>query len=130
MFPLQLNDRYRLVIKPLSLKCYPQYSRSDDISLAYSSSIRFPRWNRNLFQPKQTTLYYFRSLFKDYRPPNIFKSKNFFRNRREGIFTTYRVGIFTTSSSIFVSQNYDKFLILSNFRETVFNKATKQIILL
>ena len=59
MFPPQPNDPHRLVIKPVSLQCHPRYSRSNDISLVYSSSLAKAANHLT----KWFTLYHFRGLF-------------------------------------------------------------------
>ena len=91
MFPPQPNDPHRLVTQPLSLQCYPQYSRSDDISLVYSSSVSeaatVPIKNESLY----TT---FMVYFMDYRPPNI--------------------------SYQFVTQNQPEGLIIKHSEQTIF----------
>ena len=122
-FPPQPNDPHRLIIRPLSLKCYPQYSRSNNISFVYSSSVTkaatVPIKNKSLY----TT---FMVYFMDYRPPNFFifisestrrshhqhVSRNIFYIQRtysklmkeKGIFTTHRSRNIYNPSPPFVLQ--------------------------
>ena len=58
------------VISTPPLKCYPQVLSQNDVSLAYSSSLR----SRSSFKPSKwwTTLSYFRSLFNDHRRPFMY----------------------------------------------------------
>ena len=86
VFRPQPNDPHRLVTQPLSLKCYPQYSRLDNISFVYSSSLSkaatVPIKNESLY----TT---FMVYFMDYRPPNIFIQRTYSKlMKKRGIFTT------------------------------------------
>jgi hypothetical protein len=67
LFRAQPDNPHCLAIHPLSLRSYPHYLRSDDILLAYSSSLR----NRKTLQSKRLTLYHFHGLFNDYMPPNV-----------------------------------------------------------
>ena len=69
----QLNRRFYIppVIPTLLLKCYPHIQSQNDISLAYSSSIRLPLPNRKRTKPSTFTLSYFRSLFNDHRRPSV-----------------------------------------------------------
>ena len=68
----QLNRRFYIppVIPTLLLQCYPHLQSQNDISLAYSSSIRLPLPNRKCTKPSTFTLSYFRSLFNDHRRPS------------------------------------------------------------
>ena len=68
-FPPQPNNPHCLVIQPLSLKRCPRYSRLNDISLVYSSSITKAT---EVFTLVTSILYYFHSLFNDYTRPYIF----------------------------------------------------------
>ena len=91
-FPPQPNDPHRLVVKPLSLQCYPRYSRFNDISLVYSSSLSETASHVNQGESLYTT---FMVYFMDYRPPNILNSKNIFLKWRSD--WPYRSGISTLS---------------------------------
>jgi hypothetical protein len=92
VFPPQPNDPHRLVTQPLSLKCYPQYSRSDDIPLVYSSSVTeaatVPIKNESLYTA-------FTVYFMDYRPPNIFSMS-----------VTYTVSPEGSTSGTLIVENY------------------------
>jgi hypothetical protein len=91
-------------IKPLSLQCYPQYLRYNDIPIVCSSSTR--GLSRRFIQPDESTLYRFHGLFKDYRQPISLCCSTFRFSWANRLLSLFLLAISPTWNSLFSKQTF------------------------